>query len=308
MPPEHPEIANTLDATTYTYKTVGACAIQADVYRLPTTPTPSAALVYIHGGALINGSRKSIRPWQLAHYLAAGYTVIGIDYRLAPESKLPAIIEDLQDAFHWLRAQGPGLFGVDPARLAVVGHSAGGYLTLMAGCWVTPHPQALVAFYGYGDIVGDWYAKPDPFYCQLPRVTEEESGRHWQGPVISEPYPGRGKEKFYLYCRQNGLWLQEVGGRDPVTDPAFFVPYCPVQQVTADYPPTLLLHGDQDTDVPYEQSVLMAAALAHEGVTHNLITIPKGEHGFDADQAAAPVQAAFAQVLRFLGEHCPAAP
>lgn len=301
MPNEHVALDSTI--TTYVYKTVGACAIQADVHRLPTTPTPSAALVYIHGGALINGSRKNIRPWQLAHYLATGYTVIGIDYRLAPESKLPAIIEDLQDALHWVREQGPILFGIDPARLAIVGHSAGGYLTLMAGCCVTPRPQALIAFYGYGDLVGDWYAKPDPFYCQLPRVTEVESGRHRQGPVISEPYPGRGKEKFYLYCRQNGLWLQEVGGRDPVRDPAFFTPYCPVNLVTADYPPTLLLHGDQDTDVPYAQSVLMAAALARQGVTHELITIPHGDHGFDTDQAATPVKAAFAQVLVFLEKH-----
>lgn len=300
-------LVDKIQTTTYTYKTVGTCAIQADLHRLPTTPSPSAALVYIHGGALINGSRRQLRPWQLNRYLAAGYAVIGIDYRLAPETKLPAIIEDLQDALHWVREQGPTLLGIDPARLAVVGHSAGGYLTLMAGCCVTPRPQALISFYGYGDLVGDWYAKPDPFYCQLPRVTAAESGRHHQGPVITEPYPGRGKEKFYLYCRQNGLWPQEVGGRDPATDPAFFVPYCPVEQVTADYPPTLLLHGDCDTDVPYEQSVLMATVLANQGVTHELITIPDGEHGFDADPAA-PVQAAFAQVLNFLAEHCPALP
>jgi acetyl esterase/lipase len=295
-----------LVTTTYCYKQVGALSIQADVHRLPTTPSASAALVYIHGGALIYGSRKGIRPWQLACYLAAGYTVIAIDYRLAPESKLPAIIEDLQDALHWVRDQGPALFGIDPARLAIVGHSAGGYLTLMAGCCLKPRPQALVAFYGYGDIVGAWYSRPDPFYCQLPRVTEAESGRHRQGPELAEPYPGRGKDKFYLYCRQNGLWPQEVGGRDPTSDPAFFVPYSPVEQVTADYPPTLLLHGDRDTDVPYAQSVLMADILAHQGVDHALITIPEGEHGFDRDQDSKLVQDAFTQVLEFLAAHCPA--
>lgn len=290
--------------TTYVYKTVGACPIKADVYRLATTPTPSAALVYVHGGALINGSRQSIHTWQLARYLAAGYTVIAIDYRLAPESKLPAIIDDLRDALRWIRTAGATLFQIDPERLAVVGHSAGGYLTLMAGCAVTPRPRALVSFYGYGDIVGDWYSQPDPFYCQLPLVSEAESGRFVQGPVIAEPYAGRGKEQFYLYCRQQGLWPHEVGGRDPVADPAFFVPYCPVHNVTADYPPTLLLHGDQDTDVPYAQSVLMAAALARRGLAHELITIPAGEHGFDWDADAPLVRAAFERVLRFLDHYC----
>jgi len=294
----------TITPTTYVYKTVGECAIKADVYRLATTPAPSAALVFIHGGALIQGSRAALWPWQLTRYLAAGYTVIAIDYRLAPESKLPAIIEDLQDALAWVRSDGPTLFQIDPARLAVVGHSAGGYLTLMAGCCVTPRPQALVAFYGYGDLVGDWYSKPDPFYCQQPLVTAAEAGRFVHGPVISEPYSGRGKDKFYLYCRQQGIWPQEVGGRDPATDPAFFIPYCPLQNVTPDYPPTLLLHGDQDTDVPYAQSVLMAEALTQRGVPHELITITEGEHVFDARQDDEHVIAAFARVLGFLQRYC----
>ena len=292
--------------TTYIYKTVGACPIKVDVHRLATTPTPSAALVYVHGGALIYGSRQGIRAWQLARYLAAGYTVIAIDYRLAPESKLPAISEDLQDALGWVRTTGTTLLQIDPERLAVVGHSAGGYLTLLAGCAVTPRPRALVSFYGYGDIVGDWYSKPDPFYCQMPLVTAEESGRFVQGPVLAEPYAGRGKEKFYLYCRQQGLWPQEVGGHDPATSPAFFVPYCPVHNVMADYPPTLLLHGDEDTDVPYAQSAQMAAALARRGIEQELITIPGGAHGFDHDEESPLVRAAFERLLRFLAHYCPA--
>lgn len=81
------------------------------------------------------------------------------------------------------------------------------------------------------------------------------------------------------------------------------MPYCPLQQVTADYPPTLLLHGDRDTYVPYVQSVLMAAALTDAGVAHELITILEGEHGFDAKQDDPQVGAAFVRVLRFLNQH-----
>ncbi len=289
---------------TYVYKTAAGCQIKADVYPAATRSGPTPVIVWIHGGALIYGSRKGIHPAQLELYAQAGYTVVSIDYRLAPESKLPAIVEDVQDAIGWVRAAGPSLFAADPERLAVVGHSAGGYLTLMAGCSVQPRPQALVAFYGYGDIVGDWYSKPDPFYCQQPLVSEEESGRGVRGPAISELYElYEGKDKFYLYLRQHGLWPLEVGGRDPAIEPSFFEPYCPVRNVSADYPPTLMLHGDRDTDVPYEQSMLMAEELARHGVEHELITVPGGPHGFDFDMDNALVQDTFGRALTFLAHH-----
>ena len=287
-------------ATTYTYKTVSDCHIKADVYRPAITAAPTAAIVHIHGGALINGSRRGFRPQQVALYLQAGYTVISIDYRLAPESKLPEIIEDLQDAFRWIYESGASLFNIDPQRIAVVGHSAGGYLALMSGCCVQPRPKAIVSFYGYGDIVGDWYSKPDPFYCSLPKVSEEEAGRATIGPMCTAPYEGRGKEKFYLYCRQNGLWPKEVSGHDPEKEPAFFIPYCPVQNVDAAYPPTLLLHGDQDTDVPYQQSVLMAEAFSRNQVVHELITMAGHDHGFDRAMDEPAVKDAFGKVLAFL--------
>ena len=77
------------------YKSVPGCEIRADVYRAPgSVPTP--ALIWIHGGCLMYGSRMNIRPAHLDAYLAAGWTVVSIDYRLAPETLLPAIVEDLQ--------------------------------------------------------------------------------------------------------------------------------------------------------------------------------------------------------------------
>ncbi len=289
--------------TTYVYKSVNDCQIKADVHRARDNGPATPAIVYIHGGCLMYGSRQGIPPGQVDLYLRAGYTVIAIDYRLAPESKLPAIIEDLQDAFGWIRDSGPDLFAIAPHNIAVVGHSAGGYLALMAGCCVRPRPQAIVAFYGYGDIVGDWYSKPDPFYSQQPKVSEEESGRWLAGPVISEPYAGRGKDKLYLWCRQNGFWPQVVGGQSPTENPGFFAQYCPARNVGADCPPTLLLHGDMDTDVPYDQSVLMAHELSRQNVEHRLITMAGLGHGFDREMDNPVVAAAFADVLAFLDRH-----
>jgi dipeptidyl aminopeptidase/acylaminoacyl peptidase len=114
--------------------------------------------------------------------------------------------------------------------------------------------------------------------------------------------------RFYLYCRQQGCWPQAATGFDPHEQLDAVSPFCPVRHVTADFPPTLLLHGDEDTDVPYEQSVMMASALAAVGVPHRLLTIAGGEHGFDSRVGAPDVVAAFAEVLEFLALRLRAAP
>jgi len=290
-----------LTAETYGYKTVPGCEICADVYRAAEGPDPTPAIVWIHGGCLMYGSRQGIHPQQLARYVGAGFTVVAIDYRLAPETLLPSIMEDLQDAFRWVRAEGPGLFGIDPQRIAVVGHSAGGYLSLMSGACVTPPPRAIVAFYGYGDIVGDWYSKPDPFYCQQPPISREQAYRDIGRSPIASAQGARAESPIYLYCRQNGLWPNVVAGCDPEENPEAFVPYCPIQNVGPDYPPTLLLHGDQDTDVPYQQSVMMSEALTERGIENKLVTMHNRGHGFDGD--AGVLQAAIREVIDFLQAH-----
>lgn len=267
---------------TYTYKTVGSCMIQADVFRVDDDRI-RPVIMWIHGGALINGSRNNLGEHERQIYVNEGYVVVSIDYRLAPETKLPYIIEDLQDAYRWVCEQGPELFRIDPERIAVAGSSAGGYLTLMTGFCVKPRPRALVSFYGYGDIAGKWYAEPDDFYNRSPRITPEEAysptsiGTQEISMAEKEHFSTRGV--FYPYCRQNGLWPMEVAGRDPKTDPRFFDAYCPIRNVTPVYPPTLLLHGDADTDVPFEQSAMMAEELARVGVEHELVRYPGAGHG-----------------------------
>jgi len=287
-------------AETYIYKIAGDCEIRADVYRGPLSARPAPVIIWIHGGALIQGSRVDLQPIQRDRYVRAGYAVVSIDYRLAPETKLHAIIEDIEDACRWVREEGPGLFNADPGRVAIIGHSAGGYLALMAGAF-SPRPRALVSFYGYGDIVGDWYTRPDPFYCRQPAVSKQEAYRNVGGPPVSEAPHDRGQ--FYLHCRQHGIWPREVAGHDPHTEPSAFVPLCPIRNISADYPPTMLLHGEEDKDVPCDQSVMMAQALAGAGVEHELITIPEGGHCFDLNADSPGTHAAFERLLAFLKTH-----
>jgi dipeptidyl aminopeptidase/acylaminoacyl peptidase len=89
------------------------------------------------------------------------------------------------------------------------------------------------------------------------------------------------RHPFYLYCRQNGFWPQEVTGHDPRIDKKWFTEYEPIQNITPEYPPTILLHGQSDTDVPFQQSLLMSEELQRKGVDHELISNPEWGHGFD---------------------------
>jgi acetyl esterase/lipase len=131
-------------------------------------------MIWIHGGALIIGDRSWIDRLLWYVYQQAGFVIVSIDYRLAPETKLPDIIQDLRDAYAWVREKGPTLFRIDPTSIAVSGESAGGYLTLMRGFRLTPPPKVLVSFWGYGDIIGNWYSRPDPFYSKVSAVSKEQ--------------------------------------------------------------------------------------------------------------------------------------
>lgn len=288
---------------TYIYKIVGNCTIRADVYRI-SDGVIRPAIIFIHGGALIGGGRNKENPIIIDMLANAGYVVVSIDYRLAPETKLNGIIEDIRDALNWVHQEGPSMFNIDSNRIGVVGNSAGGYLTLMSGFVADYHPKALVSIYGYGDIDGDWYSNPDPFYCQQPLISESTARTAVGTKAISETVPSKQRFVFYIYCRQRGIWAKEVTGHDPKIEPKVFDQFCPIRNITSLYPPTILLHGDMDTDVPYEQSAAMAKKLEEVGVEHQLVTLLGKGHGFEATGFADQVVAdALNKALAFLKQH-----
>lgn len=290
---------------TFNYKTIADTSIKADVYR-PDDNRVRPVLVWIHGGALIMGSRDSV-PRDLRELCRSdGFVLVSLDYRLAPETKLPAIIEDVQDAFRWLRQQGPKLFHADVEKVVVAGGSAGGYLTMMTGICVQPPPRALVAYWGYGDVDGDWYTKPSEFYRKQPLVNKDEAYRGVGGQVKTGGEGSRDDQRargrYYLYLRQNGLWTKEVTGFDPQSETAKLDPFCPVRNLSPRYPPILMVHGTADTDVPYEKSADMAAALARHKVVHELVTVEGAGHGLaGGDQQLS--QAALQRARQFVRDH-----
>lgn len=113
---------------------------------------------------------------------------------------------------------------------------------------------------------------------------------------------GQARGSYYLYLRQNGLWTRAVTGFDPDKDRRKLDPYCPVRNITAKYPPILMIHGTKDTDVPYELSANMARELARHKVPHELITVAGGGHGLGGGDPKR-IARAHARALDFIREH-----
>ena len=317
---------------THVYKTVGTLELKADVHRSFQTSRESPALLWFHGGGFVDGSRKWISPAQVNWFLREGFTVVAADYRLAPNTLLAEILEDVHDAFDWLHDEGHGTFLTDPRLIVAAGHGAGAFLALGLGCRKgpgptpeealraarnlrqslgfksyqetiqplerPPRPAGILCFGGFGDLASPDFARPGLFYGNLPPVDREAALRLVQGPPLSE---GRGERlKYYLHCRQNGCWPQAVAGDFPAAGAAAYRPFSPLWNIGPGFPPALLLHGERDADIPAAHSRLLAEALARLGVDARALILPDADEDFDEDTDSPAARAALTAAAEFV--------
>ena len=172
---------------THVYKVVNGLGIEADVIGA-SAGASKPCVIWIHGGGLIFGSRKtSPRAPLLQALLACDFVIVSIDHRLAPETKLPGIVDDMRDAWRWVHDVGPHRFGIDATRVAMAGGSAGGSLSLLAGTLCEPRPRALAWFWGYGDITAAWEVEASAHYRQMELVTREDADASLGAPPLQDP-------------------------------------------------------------------------------------------------------------------------
>lgn len=120
----------------------------------------SPAVVYVHGGGWSTG-RRTMDGWLHERLVAEGYTVVTVDYRLAPEHPYPAGVDDVRDTVDWL-VDNAGKYSVDPKRIAVLGPSAGGHLAMMAGLHDESKVAAVVSLFGPSDLSLPEYKESHP--------------------------------------------------------------------------------------------------------------------------------------------------
>ena len=252
-----------------------------DIYvqRTPRQAGPVPVVIFIHGGGWVQGTKEGSVMQGVLPYVALGYSVVNVEYRLANVSLAPAAIEDCRCALRWVVAHAKD-YNFDVGRIVVAGASAGGHLALTTGmipasagfdrsCYTVdePHVAAIVNFFGITDIA-DLLDGPN-----------------------KKPFP-----ESWPYTVQ---WLGNQPNRAEIAKAA-----SPLTYVRAGVPPTISIHGDADPLVPYTHSVRLQEALQKAGVAHKLVTIPRGGHG---NFSTTEWRDAFVEIDSFLSANVPAA-
>lgn len=241
------------------YATVAGKALALDLY-LPAQPVHPYLVVYLHGGAWSAGD-KDLYPRFLVE---RGFAVASVEFRSTNDARFPANVNDVKAAIRFLRAQS-GHYGYHGDRLALAGASSGAHLALLAGVshddpalegdegkypTTSSRVQAIVSFFGASNLT----------------------------TILAQSTP------FGLGVRVPAL--QRLLGGSPEEQPDLARLASPVYHVDATAPPLLLLHGDQDRQMPinqlhemqgaYERAGLGAETLIVHGAGHDSVPFWQG--------------------------------
>ncbi len=254
---------------TYTFKKINRHEIKADVYTTDTL-NKRPVVVYFHGGGFIFHNREiGLQPALRDRLLKDKCIVVSADYRLAPETKIPQIFKDAQDVYDWTVKEGPKLFNADAGKIIVMGTSAGGQLALHVGL-KSPRPKSVIVISSPVDYSFLNFETGDVSILK----TAPEYSVVGQNEIS---YGDRDKRlALYFFLRNNGLLLHEVFGFDVSKDSKRFKNLLPINNLDAEYPPTLILHAKIDEDVPYHQAEVLDAAMSKMKIKHELFTAKEG--------------------------------
>jgi acetyl esterase/lipase len=237
-----------------TYASVGGRALQLDLH-MPVGVDNPPLLVWVHGGAWRQGSRTSVR----TEFVRNGFATASVGYRLSTEARFPAMVHDIKAAIRFLRARA-GDYGYRADRIAISGDSAGAHLAALVGVSngvaelegeIGPHRdrssdiQAIVAYYPATNLMS----------------------------ILAQSTP------FGLNVRMPALQLLLGDLPDRVPDLARLASV--TTHVDRSDPPLLIFHGDQDPQMPINQSHELHGAYKALKLDGDLIVVHGAVHGGD---------------------------
>jgi acetyl esterase/lipase len=240
------------------YGHAGGERLLLDVH-IPDGEGPFPIAILVHGGGWGSGDKSGsdkpgngadITPW-FEPLTAAKFTWFSINYRLAPQHRWPACIEDVNTAIRWVKAHAAEFKG-DPRRIALLGHSAGGHLVCYAAARAERETrvQAVVGFAPVTDLEAD---------CER---------RGGVSPALQNLFD-LAKE----LTPETRRILREAS---------------PITHASAETAPTLILHGDADKTVPLQQSLDYQKKLRAVGAACELVTLADAPHALLAWEQADP--------------------
>jgi acetyl esterase len=205
--------------------------------------------IIIHGGGYHGGDSKSGSEAYVADFLApAGYAVFSVNYRLAPKYPYPYMVLDVQRAVRYIRFNAKQ-WNADPDKIALVGGSAGGFLSNMVGLLNAP---------------GD------------PTATDPVDRVSAKAQAVVSLYAQSSFEFVPLNADVHRLLdplIAQKGEKEAIREAS------PITYVSKNDPPFLEILGDQDEYIPFTEATNLQTALQKVGVRCDIIRIPGGKHG-----------------------------
>ena len=219
----------------------GDTDLHLDIYKPTGAANKRMAVIHFHGGGFGGGNKDGLAA-RLQTLSGRGYVNIAAQYRLSGVAKWPAQMDDVKSSIRWTRANASRL-GIDPARIAVSGYSAGGHLALFAA-----GTQNMPEFEGKSGNAG---VKTDVAACLAYYAV---TGPAWEGFRRQFPMPEGSSEDAWRAATP-GTYIKS-------------------------FPPTVLFHGLADVTVPAESSMEFLKMLREANVPSELHTFAGVPHEF----------------------------
>lgn len=226
------------------YRDLTYCNSQTlDLYIPSAATRPLPLAVYAHGGGFTGGDKADIYPFILNALATAGYAVASVNYHLAPQSKFPTQIEDVECAIRYLRVNAP-TYALNENEIFAIGSSVGGEMVAI---------DALTGQHPVFDV--------GPYFSVSSSVA---AAVDMYGPA----------NLLSCGCFTSGI-EQVFGGNETLMELA-----SPTHYVVPNSPPILIIQGVNDTSVPESQSIMFHDELVGAGDQTQLVLVQNMGHMF----------------------------
>ncbi|MCB0665871.1 MAG: alpha/beta hydrolase, partial [Saprospiraceae bacterium] len=265
-----------------------------DIWEPPEQIKPSGlALIYLHGSAwYLFDKDLGTRPF-FNHLAAQGHVIMDVAYRLAPEADMMDMIQDVKRAIGWLKDNALR-FRIDPEKIVLSGGSAGGHLALMAAYTAgdlafSPselvnedlHVQGAISLYGPSDLKEIYYHTRQDITTRKRQGKPEKKAPKgmpkWVKRAMGKDFHRLGLNKGF----ENAGALAPILGGHPEEKPETYRFFSPIEHVSPDCPPTLIIHGQHDLLAPVSSSQRLYKVLQKNKVISYLHLFPQTDHAFD---------------------------
>lgn len=248
------------------YGHAGGKELKLDLAQPAGHKGPFPLIIFFHGGGWQAGDKSHGHHW-IQMFADSGFVGATVGYRFAPEFKWPSQVQDAKAAIKFLRANA-SFFNIDPARIAVMGESAGGYLALMAA--VTDEADSLEGESGSIRVSGRVQAVVSYFSVSDFSLPAEKLSPEVEAGVLQ--YYGKPLDQ---------VLSEFFGTRNP--DEALLKKMSVITYVDKSDPPVQIFQGDADPFVSVMQAQRLDSALEKAGVFHQLVVVKGGGHGWTGE-------------------------